>query len=122
MTTAQQSRLRELLFWGVVVLLQSQVAARATCKLHLEGFASAQGIKYAELSCSDGTITASAHPVLLANFTRSFSGVQWSDVGECGAQEGLLADAVWRHLSTVPFCSVAECQLLSDSRHAGVPV
>lgn len=75
-----------LLLLGVVVLLQQQthVAARATCKLHMEGFGSAQGIKSAQLSCSGGTITASAHPVLLANFTRTFSGVRWSNDSDCG--------------------------------------
>lgn len=74
-----------LLLLGVVVLLQqAHVAARATCKLHLEGFGSSRGIKSAQLSCSGGTVTASAHPVLLANFTRSFSGVQWSGYGNCG--------------------------------------
>lgn len=85
MPKADHSMLRELLLlWGVVVLMQQQVAARATCKLHLEGFGSAQGIKSAELICSGGSITASAHPVLLA--TRTFSGVQWSDDGDCGKQ------------------------------------
>jgi hypothetical protein len=64
-------------------LVAAQVAARATCKLHIEGFGSAQGIKSAELSCSRGTITASAHPLLLAH-TFSGPGVQWSDDGGCG--------------------------------------
>ena len=51
--------------------------------LHLQGFGSAQGIKSAQLSCSGGTITAHAHPVLLGNLTRAFSGVQWSDAWDC---------------------------------------
>jgi predicted outer membrane repeat protein len=74
-----------LLLLGVVLLLQQQqtlVAARATCKLRLEGFISTQGIKSAELSCSGGSITAFAH-LELRNFTRSFSGVSWSDE-DCG--------------------------------------
>lgn len=73
-----------LLIWGVGLPLQTEVAARATCKLHLEGYGSAQGLKSAQLSCSGGNITASAHPVLLANFTQMFSGVQWPDDGDCG--------------------------------------
>jgi hypothetical protein len=83
---AGRSQLRQvLLLLGVVVLLlqQVQVQARATCKLHLEGYGSAQGIKSAQLTCSGGTITAHAHPVLLGNLTRTFSGVQWSDAWDC---------------------------------------
>jgi hypothetical protein len=52
----------------------------------MEGFGSSQGVKSAQLSCSGGTITASAHPAILANFTGSFSGVQWSNDGDCGKQ------------------------------------
>jgi hypothetical protein len=79
--------LRLLLYWflGALVLLhQERAEALTSCKLHLEGFGTKFGLKSAQLSCSGGTIQASAHPSMLGPFTRSFSGVEWSDAGDCG--------------------------------------
>jgi hypothetical protein len=69
----------------VVLLLQLGLASAAvSCSLKFEGYGNKQGLKSAGLSCTGGSITAAAHPVLLAPFSRSFSGVSWSDSGGCG--------------------------------------
>jgi hypothetical protein len=75
-----------LVYWllGALVLLQQHGGeALTSCKLHFEGFGNKQGLKTAHLACTGGSIQASAHPSLLG-FTRSFSGVEWSDAGDCG--------------------------------------
>jgi hypothetical protein len=69
----------------VVLLLQLGLASAAvTCSLKFEGYGSKQGLKSAYLACIGGSITAAAHPILLAPVSRSFSGVTWSDSGLCG--------------------------------------
>lgn len=69
----------------VVLLLQLGLSSAAvSCSLKFEGYSHKQGVKSAHLSCTGGSITAAAHPVLLAPFSRSFSGVTWSNSGGCG--------------------------------------
>lgn len=82
-----------LLLLGVLLLQQQQelVLARTLCKLELEGYGAAQGIRHASLACTGGSITASVHPRLLAAFSRSFSGVVWSGRGSCGALQRMCA-------------------------------
>ena len=67
-----------------MLLQQERAEALTSCKLHFEGFGTKYGLKFAQLSCSGGSIQASAHPSLLGPFTSSFSGVEWSGDGDCG--------------------------------------
>jgi hypothetical protein len=72
----------------VVLLLQLGIASAAvSCSLRFEGYGNKQGLKSAHLSCTGGSITAAAHPVLLAPFSRGFSGVTWSSSGGCGTSK-----------------------------------
>lgn len=85
--TSRRARPRSLLrpwLGPAVLLLQLGIASAAvSCNLKFEGYGNKQGFKSAHLSCTGGSITAAAHPVL-AHFSRSFSGVTWSDSGGCG--------------------------------------
>jgi predicted outer membrane repeat protein len=80
---------RVLLHWFLGALqlpVQQQlllVEALTSCKLHFEGFGTAQGLRFAQLSCSGGSIQAAAHPSLLEPFARAFSGVEWSNHSSC---------------------------------------
>jgi hypothetical protein len=86
--TKCRARFRSLLrpwLGPVVLLLQLGLASAAiSCSLKIEGYGSKQGIKSAHLACTGGSIIAAAHPVLLAPFSPSFSGVTWSNSGSCG--------------------------------------
>ena len=88
MRISRSSNGRALLFWwGVLVTLHLQAAATAkvTCDLHFQGHGARTGLKSAVLSCSGGTITAVAHPELLASFSTAFVGVSWASKGACAA-------------------------------------
>jgi len=94
-------RLAVLLLWlGVVVSLQGFGSAKVACQLSLEGKGSKTGFKSAQLSCTGGTITAAANPVL-GPFTHTFSGVQWSQKGACGKKQKACVLTVCRNSSVV---------------------
>jgi hypothetical protein len=68
-----------------MLLLHLRIASGAvSCSLMFKGYGNKQGIKLAHLSCTGGSITAAAHPILLGNFSSRFSGVTWSKSGGCG--------------------------------------
>lgn len=59
------------------------VATAAVCRLHLEGFGDRPGLKKTHLSCIGGSITAAAHPDLLAALGPGPKGVLWSQDKGC---------------------------------------
>jgi hypothetical protein len=71
-----------------LLLLQLGLASAAvSCSLKLEGYGNLQGLKSAHFSCTGGSITAAAQPILLGRFSPRFSGVTWSKSGGCGRAE-----------------------------------
>lgn len=67
-------------------------ASKTVCSLSMQGNGNQTGLKSVQLSCTGGTVTATAHAVLLSFWGADLpkQGVNWTQDSECMPNEGCL--------------------------------